>query len=537
MFTTESNREEQIASNRGSSIPRIEARNVSKHFPGVQALDGVTLAVNGGEIHAVTGENGAGKSTLMKLFAGMYRPDAGQILLNGEPVTFPNVATAKQRGVLLIHQELSLVPELTVAENIFLGNLPRGPLGRINWGRLHRVAAGVLEELDCQLSPTTNLGGLSIAQQQMVEIGRALALKPQLVILDEPTASLTTKEQKSLFGNLRRMRAAGIAIIYISHRMEEIFELCDRVTVLRDGKTQGTLVVGFTNEREISTRMIGRELPLYSRKPTTPVGPEIISVRQLTRQGDFEDINLAIRQGEIVGLYGLIGSGRTALAETLFGLQKADAGTILLRGQQVSITSPVQALKQGIALVPENRKEQGLVLGLGARENICLSRVHSRRTFGFIQSGAEEKIYQDFQQKLRIKTRNSSQAVLTLSGGNQQKVVFAKWLATHPKLLILDEPTRGIDIGAKAQVHDLIFDLAGNGIAVLIISSEMPEIIGLSHRILTMYRGKISGEFNRDTVTEEQVIAAITGTKEPVNKETGNRISDDISWQNFTHRH
>jgi len=481
-------------------------RGITKTFPGVRALDNVELNVRKGEVHALLGENGAGKSTLMKILAGTYAPDNGEIVLDGEYIAPRRPLDAKRHGILLVHQELSLVPGLSVAENIFLGSLPRRGLG-VDWRTLHMNAQRILERLESSVKPTDLVSSLSLANQQMVEIARALAFDPRIVIFDEPTSSLTEQEKRILFKNIRRLQDEGVAIIYISHRMDEIFELSNRITVLRDGRHRGTVFTDETNETEVTRLMIGRDLEERTNRAALTLGEEVLSVVELTVPGHFRDVTLSVSAGEVVGLYGLVGAGRSELAETIFGLRKPSAGTVRVFGRSQSITSAAEAVDAGIALVPEDRKEQGLVLGMGVKDNMTLPRIDALARLGFVQPAAERGLYETYKERLDIKTPGPSQATKFLSGGNQQKIVIAKWLANEPRLLILDEPTRGIDVGSKAEIHKLIRGLAQEGIAVLVISSEMPEILGVSDRIVTMYEGRVTSILDAADADEDALIA------------------------------
>jgi ABC-type sugar transport system ATPase subunit len=490
----------------------LEARAISKSFPGVKALDAVDFGIRAGEVHAICGENGAGKSTLMKILAGGLAPDGGTILFRGEPVRLQSPLDAKRRGILLIHQEISLVNELTVAENIYLGSLPAGPLGRVRRRTLFRKAAAVLEQSGIaadEVHATDIVGTLSIARQQMVEIARASALRAEVVIFDEPTASLTIGEAEVLFRTIHRLRHEGVGVVYISHKMNEVFALSDRITVLRDGTFRGVLATAETSESEVTRLMIGRTLAASYHKPEGPPGAVLLAVRGLSVPNRVSNVDLTVRQGEIVGLYGLIGAGRSELAEAICGLRERSSGTIMWEGTPADIRSSRQALDLGIALVPEDRKSQGVVLGMSVENNLNMVTMRRSAHFGFNDRVAERATYDNYRQLLRIKVTTPRAPVGVLSGGNQQKVVLGKWLATNPKLLILDEPTRGIDVGAKAEIHELISKLAEGGLAVLLISSEMPEILGLSHRILTMHEGRIMGEFESARATEDELIASV----------------------------
>ncbi|WP_282706183.1 sugar ABC transporter ATP-binding protein [Fuchsiella alkaliacetigena] len=489
-------------------------RNITKTFPGVKALDKVNFEVKKGEVHALVGENGAGKSTLMKVLSGIHSPSEGEIIYQGKKVEFAGPLDAKAKGVVLIHQELSLVDEMTVAENIFLGDLPRNKFGFIDWKGLNKRSKELLERLECEFEPTELVGRLSIARQQMVEIARGLTQDVNIVVFDEPTASLTQEEEKVLFENINRLREQGTAIVYISHRLNEIFQISDRITVLRDGEMTGLLNTAETNECELTSLMIGRDLEDhldFEKRGRDEIGKEVLKVEGLSKDGLFNDISFSIHEGEVLGLSGLVGAGRSELAETIFGVRKADSGKIFLEGDEIKVGDANKSVDLGIGFVPENRKEQGLILGRSVLDNLSLAKIRNLNRYGFIKGREEKLIYQDYQDKLDIKTPSSKQQVKNLSGGNQQKVIMAKWLCINPKLLILDEPTVGIDVGTKAEIHKLIRKLAAAGIAVLVISSEMPEVMGVSDRILTMYHGEITGEFYAEEATEEKLIKGITG--------------------------
>ena len=491
--------------------PALRLEGIVKTFPGVRALDGVSFEVMPGEVHALLGENGAGKSTLMKVLAGMYQPDEGQIFIGGQAAVMGTPLEAKRRGVVLIHQELSLAEEMSVAENIYLGELPRKSFGRVDWRTLYAEAQAILDRLNCRFGPKTRVGDLSIAHRQMVEIARALTMDAKAVVFDEPTASLTDAEKGVLFDIIRDLKAQGVGIVYISHRMDEIFTVSDRISVLRDGGYRGTLVTARTNEDEVTQLMIGRSLDLSRNFEHAPVGKVALEVEHLSCGTLYNDVSFTVREGEVLGFYGLVGAGRTEIAETLFGLRKPTAGRILLGGEEVHLHSPRDAIDHGLSLVPESRKEQGLVLGMNCRDNITLPQVGDLTSGPFVSDGAEVAIFDQYRDRLQIKTPSWRQAVGNLSGGNQQKIVMAKWLAMQPKVLIVDEPTRGIDVGSKFEIHKLVRDLASNGYAVIVISSEMPEVLHISDRIVAMYHGRIMREFTSEEVTEDSLIQAISG--------------------------
>ncbi|SDE21066.1 sugar ABC transporter ATP-binding protein [Limimaricola pyoseonensis] len=494
-----------------SFTPALRLQDIVKTFPGVRALDGVSLTVLPGEVHALMGENGAGKSTLMRVLGGVLQPNSGRILIGEEPTIMASPLDAKSKGVVFIHQELSLAEELSVAENVYLGELPRKSFGRVDWDRLHEKTAAILDKLKVGFTPQTRVGDLSLANQQMVEIARALTVDAKAVIFDEPTASLTDAEKVVLFDVIADLKARGVGVIYISHRMEEIFHMTDRISILRDGQYRGTLHTAETSEEELTQLMIGRKLDLSRKINHAEVGAVALEVRGLSCGRLYSDVSFEVRRGEVLGFYGLVGAGRTEVAETLFGLRDPDAGQILLDGEEVRIGSPVEAIARGISLVPEDRKGQGLVLGMNCRDNMTLPQVDDLKAGPFVAEGAEIAIFDQYRDKLDIRTPGWRQKVGNLSGGNQQKIVIAKWLSMHPNVLIVDEPTRGIDVGSKSEIHNLIRDLAANGFAVIVISSEMPEVLHVSDRIVAMHHGKVIRTFTSEEVTEESLVQAISG--------------------------
>jgi len=500
------------------AIPLLEALNISKRFPGVHALDDVSLTLLPGEIHAVVGENGAGKSTLMKILSGAHAPDQGTIRIDGQPVTIAGPRAAQGFGIITIYQELSLVDALSVGENIFLGDLPTRPGGawQVDWPAVWRRSSELLERVGCRVRPQTLVRHLSVAQKQMVEIARALARNVRVLILDEPTSSLTEQETARLFEIIALLQRRGVGILYISHRLAEVFQIAHRVTVLRDGRVVGSLPIADADEEMLVRMMVGRDLSHLFTQARASEQPVRLDVRNLSRKGALRDVSLSLRGGEIVGLAGLVGAGRTELARCLFGADSFERGQILIDGKPATLRSPGDAVRLGIALVPEDRKLQALILGMGVRENLTLP-VLDRLGSAFIPSrGQERTLVADYIRGLSIRTPHMEQRVSALSGGNQQKVVIARWLATKPKVLILDEPTRGIDVGAKAEVHALIARLAEQGVAILMISSELPEILGMSHRILVMRGGRIVADIPREAATEEAIMSAATGQAEAV---------------------
>lgn len=488
----------------------LNLNEITKTFPGVTALDQVSFDIRPGEVHALVGENGAGKSTLMKVLAGLYQPDGGEIVLNGSPVSLAGPLDARQKGILLIHQELSLSPELSVAENIYLGAWPTNALGVLKKSKLRQDASRALQALGCGFGPDVRVGTLSVAMQQMVEIARAEAFSAQIVIFDEPTASLTDAEKDQLFQTIKNLKSRGVGIVYISHKMDEIFDITDRITVLRDGVVQGTIDTDKTDLNDVTRMMIGRTLDTYFVKAKNNPGDEVLRVQGLSKRGQFDDVNFAVRQGEVLGLYGLVGAGRSEVVETIFGVRKADAGDVYWRSENIGTPKPRQSIDIGMALVPESRKEQGLVLMMGGRENTSLPHLDLFSNYSVMNKSMEMEVFDKYKSALSIKTTGPDQALSQLSGGNQQKFVLAKWLCADPKLIILDEPTRGIDVGSKSAIHELIADLAERGLAVIVISSEMPEVLGVSHRVLAMSEGRIVAEFTDDALTEENLISAVS---------------------------
>ena len=492
-------------------IPALRLQGIVKTFPGVRALDGVSFTVMPGEVHALMGENGAGKSTLMKVLGGIYQPNEGQIFIEEQPTVMNSPLDAKAKGVVFIHQELSLAEELSVAENVYLGELPRKSFGRVDWSKLYTDTGAILKRLNVGFGPKDLVTDLSIANMQMAEIARALTVEAKAVIFDEPTASLTDAEKSVLFDVIEDLKSRGVGIVYISHRMEEIFRISDRVSVLRDGQYRGTVNTSETNEDEVTNLMIGRSLDLSRDMEEVKLGDVALEVRGLSCGKLYQDISFEVREGEVVGFYGLVGAGRTEIAETLFGLRDPTAGTILIDGKEATINSPVVAIKAGISLVPEDRKGQGLIVGMNCRDNMTLPQVDDMTAGPFISSGAEVAIFDQYREKLNIKTPGWRQLVGNLSGGNQQKIVIGKWLSMHPKVLIVDEPTRGIDVGSKSEIHKLIRELAAQGYAVIVISSEMPEVLRVSDRIIAMFHGRIMRTFTSDEVTEDSLVHAISG--------------------------
>lgn len=491
--------------------PALQLKGIVKEFPGVKALDNVSLDILPGEVHALMGENGAGKSTLMKVLGGLYQADAGSIHIDNEQVTLSNPLEAKAKGIVFIHQELSLAEELSVAENVYLGELPRKSFGRVDWSTLYDNTNEILAKLKVSFDAKSKVGDLSIANQQMVEIARALTVDAKAVIFDEPTASLTDAEKLVLFDVIASLKAQNVGIVYISHRMEEIFKITDRVSVLRDGQYQGSVATADTTEEGLTQMMIGRKLDLSREQRNHELGDVALEVKNLCCGSLYQDVSFSLRKGEVLGFYGLVGAGRTEIAETLFGLRQPTKGSIHINGEQTHISSPVDAISHGISLVPEDRKGQGLVLGMNCRDNMTLPQVDDLTAGPFVSDGAEIAVFDQYRDRLDIRTPGWRQTVGNLSGGNQQKIVIGKWLSMHPDVLIVDEPTRGIDVGSKSEIHKLIRELAASGYAVIVVSSEMPEVLRVSDRIAAMFSGKIVKTFTSDEVTEDNLIQAISG--------------------------
>ena len=492
--------------------PALRLEGIVKTFPGVRALDGVSFSVLPGEVHALMGENGAGKSTLMKVLGGIYQPDEGRIIVAEEPVTMRSPLEAKAKGIVFIHQELSLAEELTVAENIYLGELPRKRFGLVDWKRLFERTDAILEKLKVGFDARTIVGTLSIANQQMVEIARALTVDAKAVIFDEPTASLTDAEKVVLFDVIADLKAQGVGIIYISHRMEEIFRITDRISVLRDGQYRGTLNTAETNEDDVTQLMIGRKLDLSRNASQHELGDIAIEVRNLSCGDLFQDVSFHVRRGEVVGFYGLVGAGRTEIARTIVGADPRQAGRVLLQGEEIVTASVREGIAHGLGYITEDRKGEGLVLGLSIEENVTLPNLRAIARGMLIDRRRSQAMANECVERLKVRTPSVAQAVANLSGGNQQKVVIGKWLARNCRVLIFDEPTRGVDIGARAEIYSIIEELAEAGVGILVISSDLPELLGLSDRVLVVHQGRLAAEFSRQEATPEKVISvAFTG--------------------------
>jgi len=489
-------------------------QGISKAYPGVQALSNVDFEVRAGEVHALVGENGAGKSTLMKILAGAETKDSGRILLDGRLVEDLTPQKAMSLGIGIIYQEFNLVPYLSAAENIFLGREPRLRIpGFIDFRRMYAEAQRIVDGLGANFDVRRPVASLSVAQQQMVEIAKATSQKAKVIAMDEPSATLTEHELASLFRLIRSLKESGVGIIYISHRLEEVSEIADRVTVLRDGQLVGTRSVQDVTRDEIIRMMVGRELTEMIPKQPAPIGDEVLRVEGITRAGVLHNISFSVRRGEVLGIAGLVGAGRTELARAIFGADPIDAGSIYLEGRKLSITSPQAAIREGIGLVTEDRKQQGLVLQMAVRENVSLANLRALTVAGFVNRRRERDVALQYVRDLSIRTPSVEQKVRNLSGGTQQKVVLAKWLFTRSKVLIFDEPTRGIDVGSKVEIYQLMNELAARGVAIIMISSELPEVLGMSDRILVMHEGRIAGELSREEATQERIMHLATGGK------------------------
>jgi ribose transport system ATP-binding protein len=489
---------------------KVTMQGISKSFGPVRVLDGIDFSVAGGEIHALVGENGAGKSTLMKILSGAHSADSGSIRIDGEAVSIRSTREAEALGIAIIHQELNMIPQLSVMDNLFLGREPNR-WGVIERGRLHGASASWLSKVGAgQIDVSRTAQTLSIGLQQLVEIAKALSLNARVLIMDEPTASLTDREIGTLFAIMTDLKSRGVGIVYVSHRMEEIFKICDRVSVLRDGHFVGERLVAETGFDELVKMMVGRELKERFPKREVSLGSVRLKVEDLTDQGHIAGIHFEVRAGEVLGIAGLIGAGRSRILNTLFGVNPRTAGDVLLDGKPQLIASPADAIAAGLGFVTEDRKSQGLVLGLSLRENITLVHLNKYAHAGVIDRKAEDAAVKELMEELQIRARDAELEVKALSGGNQQKVVFAKWLAEPPKVLLLDEPTRGVDVGGKAEIYHTINRLAAAGTAIVMVSSELPEVLAMSDRILVMREGRQTGIFDAKSANQEQILTAAT---------------------------
>jgi ABC-type sugar transport system ATPase subunit len=502
----------------------LETRGITKSFPGVKALDELSFSLEKGTVHALVGENGAGKSTLMMTLGGVYPPDAGEILLEGSPVTFFSSHDANRAGISVVYQDLSLVPNLSIAENIFAHRQPVRAVNLVNWDLLHKKSTELLSRFgEEKIDPRTPVGALSLAKQQVVEILKAMSIDPKILILDEPTSSLTEIETKELFENIRRLKTAGISVIYISHHLQEIFEIADTVTVLRDGRRVCDARVCDIDEDFLITNMVGRKIGNMYGEPAVgrQLGEIVFEGKRLTRQGVFHDVSFQLRKGEIVGFAGLVGSGRTELGRAIVGAEPLDSGEIWLRGKRSSIRSTRQAIKSGIGYLTEDRKVHGLYLDFTIRDNVVANHLHdfSRSFLGFLNRQKMDDFARERIASFKIMAQGPNQLVNNLSGGNQQKVLLSEWFGIQPDFLIVDEPTRGVDVGAKSDIYRLLRSLAAKGIAIMLISSDLPEIIGISDKVYVMREGVLVGELQREKATEEDIISLATGLQLGKSKE------------------
>lgn len=489
----------------------VEMSNISKAFSGISALNKAELRINEGEVHALMGENGAGKSTLMKILCGVYIADSGDIKVDGRNIHIKKPKHAQQYGITMIHQELNLIPGLTVMENMYLGREPINKFGFIDKKKLSQEAQGILNQLGVNINLMTKVGELSVGAQQMVEIAKALTTNSKVLIMDEPTAALSEREAEKLFKVVENLTNNGVAIIYISHRMEEVFKICHKITVMRDGQYVGTKSIEDTNFDEVVRMMAGRELTERFPKKTYKIGDELFKVEDLNREGILKKVSFKVSAGEVLGIAGLMGAGRTELARAIFGIDKVDDKKVFLEGKQLNIKNPTDSIKAGIALITEDRKHQGLVLDLSIKENFALPNLKRLSKYGFIDREQENREIDQYIKTLKIKTSSREKQVKFLSGGNQQKVVLAKWLAIEPKVIILDEPTRGVDVAAKAEIYNIINMLAAKGKAIIMISSELPEVLGMSDRILVMHEGQIKLDISAEQATQEEIIKYAAG--------------------------
>jgi rhamnose transport system ATP-binding protein len=489
----------------------LELVHATKSFGAVKALIDGSVALYPGEAHALVGENGAGKSTLVKILAGVHHPDSGDLLIAGERTTLNGPAASRAAGISIIYQEPTLFPDLSIAENIFIGRQTLGHGRRIDRAQMRRQAQAAFARLGVELDPNRLARGLSVADQQIVEIAKAISFNARVIVMDEPTAALSSVEVERLFAVVRALRADNAAVLFISHRLEEVFAICQRVTVMRDGSFVRTDAIEDLTIDDIIRSMVGRELDGLYPKSATEAGPVVLDVQRLTREGVFTDVSFQVRAGEIVGLSGLVGAGRSEIARAIFGIDRYDAGKVVIGGQTQPVGSPLTAMAAGVGFVPEDRRLQGLVMDMAIDHNIALASLRRLRSHGLILRSSERELAADWAVRLRLKFGRLKNPVATLSGGNQQKVVLSKWLARRPALLIVDEPTRGIDIGTKAEVHRLLDELCAQGVAVLMISSELPEVLGMADRVLVLREGRLVAEMSRANADEASVMRAATG--------------------------
>lgn len=493
----------------------LSLKKISKYFPGIKALDEVDFKIRTGEVHALVGENGAGKSTLVKIITGIYQPTSGSIHMNGNPISFSSALHSQRAGISAIHQEATMFPELSVVENIFMGHhIKRSDWGLLNWTEMKKETKELLDRLEMEIDVDIPVKNLSVAQRHMVEIAKALSMDARIVIMDEPTSALTLKEVEYLYRIIRKLRSQGRAIIFISHKFEEVFEIAEHYTVLRDGKLIGEGEIRDTSPDEIIRMVAGRTLDKMFPKVEAKLGQVVLKVEKLTKTGFFKDISFELHKGEILGFFGLVGAGRSEVMQTIFGIDVKKEGQIFINEKDVDIRNPNMAMAQGIAYIPEDRQLQGTILDMTIQDNITLPIIDRISRFVFLNQQKEWDITEKYGKDIDIKATTWQQLVLSLSGGNQQKVVLAKWLATIPQILIMDEPTKGIDVGTKVAVHSIMSKLANEGIAIILVSSELPEIIGMSDRIIVMHEGVITSSFNRKEANSEKIIKAATGLQE-----------------------
>jgi rhamnose transport system ATP-binding protein len=504
----------QFAPLGAAANPMLTMTGISKSFPGVKALEDISLELYPGQVTALVGENGAGKSTLVKIMTGIYQPDAGEIVLDGQKVHFASAHSALEHGITAIHQETVLFDELSVAENIFLGHAPRTRLGLVDWKTLRAEAEDILKSMGAPIDPRARLKDLSIANKHLVAVARAMSIEAQIVIMDEPTAALSHKEIEELFVLIDLLKQDGKAILFISHKFDEIFRIADRYTVFRDGKMIGAGRMEETDQRELVRMMVGRSVDQAFPKQDVAIGGPVLEVEGHTHPTEFDSISFSLRRGEILGFYGLVGAGRSELMQALFGATRVSKGTVTLEGRSALARSEADAIEKGIVYVPEERGRQGAVTGLPIVQNVSLPSLKKTSRAGFLDMAREFALARQYSERLDLRAASLSQEVGTLSGGNQQKVVIAKWLATRPKVIILDEPTKGIDIGSKAAVHAFMSELAAEGLSVIMVSSELPEIMGMSDRVIVMREGLIAGEFERASLDAETLVRRAAGIEE-----------------------
>lgn len=489
----------------------VVMKGITKSFATNSVLRGVDFTIKAGEVHALMGENGAGKSTLMNILTGLHKPDAGEILIDGVIKQFDSPKEAEKFGLSFIHQEMNTWPEMTVVENLFLGNEIKNAIGWIDNKKMRALAIETFRELGVTLDLDEEVKNLSVGQQQMIEIAKSLLSDGEVIIMDEPTAALTEREIEVLFRIIQNLKQKNVAIIYISHRMEEIFKISDRITVMRDGVSVDTKRTADTSNDEVVRKMVGRDLADYYPAKTSKIGPIVFEAKKLSSERKFQDVSFQVKAGEIVGFSGLMGAGRTEIMRSIFGIDPLDGGEMYLEDKKITISSPNDAIRQGIGFLTENRKEEGLILDYSISENISLPSIDGFRKNGLIDTQAEKDFVELLMERLQVKAEGSDDIVSGLSGGNQQKVVLAKWIGIGSKVLILDEPTRGVDVGAKREIYQLMNELADRGVAIIMVSSDLPEVLGVSDRIVVVHEGKISGELQRGEATEEKIMKLATG--------------------------